>query len=130
MSLEGLLIVVVMFMVGAAWAAFPLLRKDAHPRAANLSLQRQRLLVYYERIMKNIRDLDEDFDLGKADEANYQRERELWAQRGVEVLRALDELNKHPLVSTRVSEVGDIDRAIDDAIEAAISGRLAPATAR
>ena len=55
-----------------------------------LEKQRERLLIYYERVLRNIRDLDEDHALGKIDEDEYTREREEWAQRGVQVLQALD----------------------------------------
>jgi hypothetical protein len=82
--------------------------------------QRERLLVYYERVLRNIRDLDEDYALGKIASEEYQQERETWAARGVQVLKALDAKIDQPMIASTPADDAAVDHAIDDAIEAAV----------
>lgn len=121
MSLPGLLFALCIAVFVVAWVILPLL---AHRSTATvdplIDKQRERLLVYYERVLRNIRDLDEDHALGKLDNANYARDRELWAQRGAQVLQALDTLKDRAVIAPTIVEDAAVDRAIDAAIEAAI----------
>ena len=88
--------------------------------------QRERLLMVYERVLGNIRDLDEDLTTNKMSEADYATERELWVQRGIQVLKSLDALKTKQILTTS-SVAEDIDRAIDKRIEAAIAAYRAKA---
>jgi hypothetical protein len=122
MSLPGLLFALLLTAFVLMWLVAPMLQKQrATPSEdALLDKQRERLLLYYERVLRNIRDLDEDHALGKTDADEYQQEREEWAQRGAQVLQALDTLPKREVIAATPAEDRAVDSAIDDAIESAI----------
>lgn len=122
MSIEGIIVSLVILLLAAAIVALPLWRGRGQAAAANalLQKQRERLLVYYERVLTNIRDLDEDYTTGKIASENYTQERETWMQRGIQVLRALDDLHSHSLIHGAVKDTAAADEAIDSAIEASI----------
>jgi hypothetical protein len=130
-SIEGLIASLVLIGLAALYIALPLLRSDKRKMSdASLQKQSERLLVYYERVLTNLRDLDEDHLTGKITVDEYQAEREEWMQRGVQVLKALDHLAEQQIVSdTRLLDEADIDQAVDDAIEAAIARRRAMVSA-
>lgn len=126
MSILGLTISLALFLIALAVVAHPLLRppKTSESADAQLQVQRDRVQVYYERVLTNMRDLDEDYATGKIDEADYRDERAVWAHRGIRLLRVRDGLD------ARQSLVRDGDAnasAIDEAIEAAISAYRADA---
>jgi hypothetical protein len=122
MSIEGLIIAVFIALLVLLLVALPFLRRQGQQKSADSlrEKQRERLLVYYERVLRNIRDLDEDHALGKIATDEHQQERELWAARGVQVLKALDTLADQPVVTATTADDSAIDVAIDDAIEAAV----------
>ena len=121
MSLPGLLFALLLALFVFVWIVMPLFRRDQKPDGDPLlSKQRERLLVYYERVLRNIHDLDEDHALGKISEDEYSHEREEWAQRGVEVLQALDNIAGREVIAPTAPEDTAVDQAIDDAVEAAI----------
>lgn len=118
MSVEGLVFALVLIVGVIGLIALPAFsRPQADPL---IDKQRERLQLYYERVLRNMRDLDEDHALGKLDDADYALERELLAQRGVQVLKALDTLPEHAMIADTPAETAAVDRAIDSAIEAAI----------
>ncbi len=121
MSILGLIISLALFLIALAVVAHPLLRppKTSESADAQLQVQWDRVQDYYERVLTNIRDLDEDYATGKVDEADYRDEREIWAQRGIRLLRVRDSLD------ARQSQVRDSDAsAIDEAIEAMIEATI------
>lgn len=121
MSILGLVFALLLTLFVLAWIVMPLIgREESKGGDTLLDKQRERLLVYYERVLRNIRDLDEDHALGKIDEAEYASEREEWAQRGAQVLEALDTLGGGAVIAATPAEDKAVDGAIDDAIEAAI----------
>jgi hypothetical protein len=128
MSDEGLIIAffltgLVLIFVGMPIVSPEKKRDDSDPLAEK---QRERLLVYYERVLRNIRDLDEDYALDKIAREEYEDERKVWAARGVQVLKALDTLTDQPMIEPTDAEDAAVDNAIDDAIEAAVrKARLA-----
>jgi len=87
---------------------------------ALLDRQRERLEVYYERVLTNLHDLDEDYATGKLDKAEYEHDRALWVERGVQALKALEELDTEHLVAPVMADDATIDEAIDHAIETAV----------
>lgn len=123
MSIEGLLIGALILLVFVAYLALPFFRQRGEWRSAHLAVarQRERLTLYYERVLHNVHDLDEDFATGKLDPDEYASERELWAQRGIAALKALDNLSATNLVSPERSDEATIDRDIESAIEAAVA---------
>jgi hypothetical protein len=125
MSIQGLLFAILLALFVIAWIVMPLLqRRGKSADDPLLEKQRERLLYYYERVLRNIHDLDEDHALGKIDEGEYGREREEWAERGVQVLQALDTITEKEvgfrIAETPADDDASVDHAIDDAIEAAI----------
>jgi hypothetical protein len=114
MSLPGLLIGLILVGLVLLFVLTPLLRRGVSTLDDR---QRDRLLMSYERILTNIRDLDEDYSTGKMLHADYETERESWVQRGIQVLKALDSM----VTSS------DIDPDLDRRIEAAVAAYRAKA---
>lgn len=75
MSTEGLLASLIVTVLVVVWVAMPLFRKDRGSASDVLLVQKQRerLLVYYERVLTNIRDLDEDHSTGKMSTEDYEK---------------------------------------------------------
>ena len=115
MSVPGLLIALVLSLIAMAIVARPLLRPARRERAAASSQreQRDRIETYYERVLTNIRDLDEDFATGKINEGDYRNEREVWAQRGIRLLRVRDQVAHE---QAAYQDAAAIDRAIETAV--------------
>lgn len=93
MSLAGLLAALLLTLLALTIVAYPLLRRreaTGVPTGVPHSSPRD-LDTNYQRALINIRDLDEDFATGKLDARSYHEEREAWAQRGIELLRQIDE---------------------------------------
>jgi type II secretory pathway component PulM len=97
MSVPGLLVALVLLVAIIIMIVPPLFEREkpsedeSAAAQAELGAQRERLLAYYNRVLTNIRDLDEDQATGKINPADYETERELWMQRGIQALKALDE---------------------------------------
>lgn len=127
MSVLGLVISLGLFLSAIAVLARPFLRSRQTCAQADAQLrQHDRVQVYYERVLTNMRDLDEDYATGKIDEADYREEREVWAQRGMRLLRLRDSLDARQ--SLPIGEGADVD-SIEDEIEAAILAHRAGAPA-
>jgi hypothetical protein len=122
MSPEGILAGLGLILATLIYIGAPLLRRT--PMGSEQTLrqekQRERLLLVYERVLRNLRDLDEDFATGKMPPQDYQTEREVWMQRGIQVLKALDGLDANQMVTDSV-DIEQIDTAIDTQIEAAVA---------
>lgn len=120
MSIAGLLIALAMSLAALAIVARPLLRPARGERASaeNLRLQRDQLDLYYERVLTNIRDLDEDMATGKMNRSDYESEREAWVGRGIRLLRAQDQLEREGSLSEDGDDAARIDRAIEEAVAA------------
>ncbi len=117
MSIQGLIIALIITSIVGLWVWLPLLRqRPSHQRATQVAtnLQQERLIVIYERILTNIRDLDEDYATGKISSDDYEAEREIWVERGIAILRAMDE--QTPLDIPDESD----EHVVEDAIEAAV----------
>jgi hypothetical protein len=124
MSPTGLVFALLLALFVLAWIVMPLFSRDAKDKADDplQEKQRERLLAYYERILRNIRDLDEDHALEKIAEDEYTRERAEWAERGVQVLQALDSISPREaeVIAPTPADDAAVDQAIDDVIEAAV----------
>jgi len=122
MSIEGIVFALLLFVGVVLMIALPLFNRQTEAVDPLMDKQRERLQLYYERVLRNLRDLDEDHALGKIEEAAYQVERELLVERGVQVLKALDSLpdRSQTMIAPTPAEDAAVDRAIDAAIEAAI----------
>ena len=109
MSIAGIAIAVLLALIALALVMRPLLA-PAPPEPA-LSDRRDRLRDYYERVLTNIRDLDEDFATGKINRGDYHEEREVWLQRGIRLLRAQDELEREQ----SAADAERVERALEEA---------------
>lgn len=121
MSIVGLSISIVLALITLLIIVYPLVRQASTRDASDTAIQqqRERAQAYYERVLTNIRDLDEDFSTDKINEADHQAERDVWVHRGIRLLRVLDQLDtQHSLVDTQAVDVARIDDAIEEAIKA------------
>lgn len=116
MSVTGLIIAGLLLLVLLLIVFAPLLRRRTSTTLTLTARERERALAYYERVLTNMRDLDEDHATGKMATDEYEAERSLWVERGVKLLKLLDELDaQHHLVDTSAD-----DAAIDAAIASAL----------
>ncbi|GAB4521299.1 MAG: hypothetical protein OHK0046_32500 [Anaerolineae bacterium] len=120
MSTTGLVVSLIIVGMVVLWVALPLLRRAAPNTESLVERHRERLQVYYARVLRNLHDLDEDYATGKLHEDEYRVEREEWVQRGVQALKALDELDAEHLTAPQAADNAAIDEAIDRTIEEAI----------
>lgn len=118
MSIIGLISSIVLLLVSIAYIFSPLLMKVDLNAGSFRNRQRERALTYYERVLRNIRDLDDDLATDKIIQVEYDIERERWMTRGVELLRMLEQLDDAQNI---VDDMGADDAEIDAAIEQAIS---------
>ncbi len=117
MSLAGLVIAALMVVSVALYVFLPLLRSQVVSEVAFQDKQRERALAYYERVLTNIRDLDDDHATGKISDDEYQTERERWMQRGIQVLKLLDTLDHdESLIENRQADAAEIDAAIEETL--------------
>ena len=115
MSITGLIIAIVLLLVTIGIIISPFLRQQITSQTAFRSKQRERALTYYERVLRNIRDLDDDLATQKISQAEFEAEREHWMSQGVELLRMLDELDKQQDIVSISADDADIDAAIETA---------------
>jgi hypothetical protein len=122
MSIAGLVFGLIVLLAMLVWISAPLRQREKTRTedSALLQKQRERLLLFYERVLTNIRDLDEDLSTGKMASADYEAERETWVQRGIQVLKALDRLDAQLLLTTADDDAG-VDQVINEEIEAAVA---------
>lgn len=119
MSIEGLIALLLLAAVFGLWVGLPYVRRDRQRVLqidSPVERQRERLNIYYSRVLRNIHDLDEDHATGKLNDDEYTREREVWVERGVAVLKRLDELDAAHLVAEESADDSSIDAAIEEAV--------------
>ena len=117
MSITGLILSLIITGIIFSIVVYPFVRPPQ--QTVDLALQQQydRIQAYYERVLTNIHDLDEDHATGKINETDYNEEREVWVYRGIRLLRVQDQLDReHSLVTNDHLEMSDIDAAIEEAI--------------
>ena len=90
MSTTGLLLGLLMAGLTLLWLALPFMRRKA--TGQEQSVQRSELLASYERIIAAVRDLDEDYQVGKLAHDQYTVDRAEWMDRGAVILEALEAL--------------------------------------
>ena len=115
MSILGLLVSLLLAIIAIAIVAQPLLGAARGGKDAEPDDRRDRVSVYYERVLTNIRDLDEDVATGKISPADHGREREVWVARGITLLRLLDQWQAE---QRQADEATDIDALIEAAVAA------------
>lgn len=121
MSILGLSISIILALIALLIVVYPLVRQASSRVTTDIALQqqRERAQAYYDRVLTNIRDLDEDFSTDKINQTDHQEEREVWVHRGIRLLRVLDQLDaQHSLVDSQAVDIATIDDAIEEAIKA------------
>lgn len=120
MSISGIFFALVLLILTAVWVLWPLLRGATSDKAMDdaIARQRERVLVYYERVLANIRDLDEDLSTGKISPEEHAMERAMWVERGIGLLQLLDELADDKSLTDTVAVH---DEQIDSVIESRIA---------
>jgi len=119
MSFMGFIGALVMIVVLLVFVVGPLIFNPYESTQSFRNKQRERALAYYERVLTNIRDLDDDLATGKISEDEYTIEREKWMARGVELLAMIAELDKQANIMEDLDDQAseaDIDHAIEQAI--------------
>ncbi len=123
MSIPGLVIALFIAFSFLLVLALPFMERPAHAGAddkaanfADVERQRERLKLYYERVLRNIHDLDEDHTTGKLNDVEYRAERERWVKRGVAALKAVETLDVQNLIAPPTADVAALDAAIDRAL--------------
>ncbi len=124
MSLEGLLASFILTLIVLVIVLRPLFTASSED-AATMSRQRLRADAYYERVVQNIRDLDDDHAMSKIADEEYRTEREQWLERGSIVLKLLDDLDRMPLASISADDAA-IDAAIEQAVQKAAAHSAEP----
>ena len=122
MSIAGLILSMLLAVIAVAIVAHPLLSaaRSSQDARSNDQAQRERVMIYYERVLTNIRDLDEDLATGKISEADHEREREVWVARGITLLRLQDQLEAE---QRSTDQTADIDAKIEAAVAAYREGK-------
>lgn len=118
MSVSGLVLSLVLLLLVLIWVFSPFITrtKQIVSKSDSVARQSERLHLYYERVLRNIRDLDEDRATGKLNEDEYTLDRAQWAKRGVAVLKALEALDDAHLIAPSYAD----DALIDETIERTI----------
>ena len=115
MSIPGLLISLLLALIAIAIVAQPFFSAARGGTGADTDDQGDRVDNYYERVLTNIRDLDEDLATGKISAADHGREREVWVARGLALLRLQDQLGAQQQAA---AEATDLDEMIEAAVAA------------
>lgn len=98
MSSTGLIVSIVMLLGGLAWLALPYLRGNRAALSAQRDSLRERplLAARYERALMSVRELDEDYAVGKLSPEVYATERARWVEEGAILLEALEKAGGAP----------------------------------
>jgi hypothetical protein len=114
MSITGLIVALIITLALLWVFALPFIEPASQlATVADVERQRERLKLYYERVLRNIHDLDEDHLTGKLNPDEYQSERERWVQRGVAALKAIESIDAEHLIISPSADVAALDEAID-----------------
>ncbi|MBK8135609.1 MAG: hypothetical protein KA401_01645 [Anaerolineae bacterium] len=120
MSIEAVVVSAVMILLALYLVITPFRStQTVSPAALQFQRQRDALLVYYQQVTSSLRDLQEDSASGKIPPEEFEVEHEKWMQRGVQILQALQELDRDhlPLMVNAETPVEDVNQAIEDAVQ-------------
>ena len=108
MSNTGIIIGLILALICGVAVALPFFTRRAQP-IDNADLAAHQL--HYERILTNLRDLDDDYALGKVTESFYADERKKLLSAGIVMLQELENLRGQSATVT-----DDLDQQIEVAI--------------
>lgn len=128
--MNGMTVFLVMLAGGAAlaWVILPLLYASNEEKLEDA--ERERLLILYEQVLRAVRELDDDYAMGKVPEGEYNIEREEWMARGVQLLELMGDKPEDVRVTAQANQQEQerpaaVPQDIDDAIEAAVARAMA-----
>lgn len=127
MSVPGLLISLLLALIAIAIVAYPHYSAAAGGAEAVSDDHLDRVGNYYERVLTNIRDLDEDLATGKISDDDHRREREVWVARGIALLRLQDQWDAQQASAYERQNSEAVDRAIEAAVAAYRESKGSPA---
>ncbi|QPC80947.1 hypothetical protein G4Y79_14660 [Phototrophicus methaneseepsis] len=124
MSLEGILFIAAMVLFALVGIALPFIgqrRKRGTAQLQHIQRTRDELITSYERVLSTIRDLDEDYQLAKINQGDYQEERTYWSEYGVRLLQMLEsDKPSVEILQTPGVKPNEAEAALDHAVEEAI----------
>jgi hypothetical protein len=115
MSTAGIVAGIIITLAVALLTLWPLVAGLRGPKHKYDTDTLESAQVHYDRVLTNIRDLDEDYALGKVQADYYETERAKFVVEGVELLKQIDKLTPQSAVPAAA------DNNLDDVIEAAIA---------
>jgi len=122
MSIEGLIGLIVMLVVGFGALLLPFLTSKKKPISAQkreIDLSRDELIASYERVLATLSDLEDDSKSHKMHPADYERERAYWSQYGIKLLQLLDgntDVEVAPVIDSDADDELILDRSVEEAI--------------
>ncbi len=119
MSGGGLIIGIGMLLIGLAYLALPFLRGGK--ATSEQARERLNMIAAYERALMTVRDLDEDYQVGKLSEEAYTAERTRWTEHGVTLLQLLEVNEPKTSHKQRKSVETTLITTNDDPVEQAIA---------
>lgn len=90
MTLEGIVFLIVGIVVAVVFLALPFLTRNASAQIADR--ERLNLVAAYERALVTVRDIDEDYQMGKLTPDVYENERAKWIAQGAVLLEQIETL--------------------------------------
>jgi hypothetical protein len=107
MSSGGLLISIGMLLIGLVWLALPYVRgsRTVLNEQRDALRERPQLAARYERALMTVRDLDEDYQVGKLSPEQYAAERARWVEEGAVLLEALEKTGGVPEKKAKKTKV-------------------------
>ncbi len=94
MNTSSISIILAIFLLAALYISQPFLKMESSKDRKGES-EYPRLMAERERILDAIEESDIDYELGKVEKEDYQRQRQSLLKQGAEILRNLDELEKN-----------------------------------
>jgi hypothetical protein len=114
MDIGSIFLILALFVLVGLFVSRPFFEDTKQTFVSNADTHdRSVLLAERDRVLNALQELDFDYALGKIPEEDYPEQRGLLLQRGAEVLRSLDNIEK----------VDDLESSMEDRIEQAIAAR-------
>ncbi|MEM6527901.1 MAG: hypothetical protein AAF653_06380 [Chloroflexota bacterium] len=120
MSTGGIILAVILCAMTLIVVATPFFKRDENQRRAE---ELTGVAAHYERVLTNIRDLEEDLALGKIQQAFHDEERAKYVAEGVTLLRQMEALQPADVAPVIARVETEEDISMDDMIEQAVSAR-------
>jgi hypothetical protein len=92
MSIGGLIVLFLAVALVALIVGVPLFLRPKDTPSQIAQREREQVQIAYDRVVRNLRDLDEDHALGKLNTQHYYYQREQLAAQGTALLQRLDSL--------------------------------------